>query len=54
MTERTDPDAVMVMAVLLASPRRDDPGILLAAAKAYEALKSSRERSGHVCTEERS
>lgn len=40
----TDPDADMVMGVLLASPRRDEPGVLLAAAKAYQALKSSRER----------
>ncbi len=39
-----DPDAVMVMGVLLASPNRDQPGALLAAAKAYAALKSSRER----------
>ncbi len=39
-----DPDAVMVMGVLLASPNRDQPGALLSAAKAYAALKSSRER----------
>jgi hypothetical protein len=38
-------DADMVMSVLLASPRRDEPGALLAAAKAYQALKSSRERA---------
>jgi hypothetical protein len=37
-------DADMVMTVLLASPNRDAPGALLAAAKAYAALKSSRER----------
>jgi hypothetical protein len=40
-----DPDAVMVMTVLLASPNRDDPASLLAAARAYAALKSSRERA---------
>ncbi len=38
-------DADMVMSVLLASPNRDEPGALLAAAKAYQALKSSRERA---------
>jgi hypothetical protein len=38
-------DADLVMSVLLASPNRDEPGALLAAAKAYQALKSSRERA---------
>ena len=42
--QKPDPDAEMVMAVLLASPRRDEPGMLLSAAKAYEALRRSRER----------
>lgn len=40
----SDPDADMVMTVLSASPNRDEPGALLRAAKAYAALKSSRER----------
>lgn len=40
-----DPDARMVMTVLLASPNRDAPGALLSAAKAYAALVSSRERT---------
>ncbi len=39
-----DPDALMVWEVLMASPDRDADGMLLSAAKAYGALKSSRER----------
>jgi hypothetical protein len=41
---RVDPDAEMVMNVLLASARPMTTGRLLGAAKAYEALRSSRER----------
>jgi hypothetical protein len=39
-----DPDARLIMDVLLASPNRDEPGTLLAAAKAYEAIRSARDR----------
>lgn len=39
-----DPDAQLIMDVLLASPGRDEPGALLAAAKAYEAVRSARDR----------
>jgi hypothetical protein len=46
-----DPDAVMVWNVLMASPNRDKDGMLLAAAEAYAALKSSRERSAGSSTE---
>lgn len=40
----SDPDAQLIMDVLMASPRRDDPDALLAAAEAYEAVRSARER----------
>ena len=39
-----DPDAVMVMAVLNASDQPLTTELLLSAARAYEALRSSRER----------
>lgn len=42
---RPDPDALMVWNTLMASPNRDQDGMLLSAAKAYGALKSSRERA---------
>ncbi len=41
---KPDPDAVMVQAVLLASDQPMTTELLLSAAKAYAALKSSRER----------
>lgn len=47
-----DPDARMVMAVLLASPNRDAPGALPAAAKAYAALVSSRERTAQQAADQ--
>lgn len=38
-----DPDAQLIMQVLLASPGRGEPGALLAAANAYEAVRSARD-----------
>jgi hypothetical protein len=48
-----DPDAQLIMDVLMQSPRRDEPGVLLAAAKAYEVVRSARERGAIPALDDR-
>jgi hypothetical protein len=47
---KIDPDAVLVAAVLRASDKPMTTDLLLSAAKAYEALRSSRERTERAKT----
>lgn len=45
MAAQPDPDAVIVQTVLFATGRPADPELLQLAARAYAALRSSRERA---------